>query len=130
MFFFYLYGAHRDLHVLTPSFPTRRSSYLPHVARARARGNDDPRLRQPRRPGSRVGARGGNRDPPALLDPQLRRADEAVAPAETLGNRPLLVRRSLCDRRNAAPLRGRRRGGHGAPLPPHPHPPVTTGRRP
>src|SRR3546814_19488899 len=27
-FFFYLYGAHRDLHVLTHSFPTRRSSDL------------------------------------------------------------------------------------------------------
>src|SRR3546814_20391995 len=28
MFFFYLYGDHRDLHVLTPSFPTLRSSDL------------------------------------------------------------------------------------------------------
>src|SRR3546814_19327876 len=27
-FFFYVYGHHRDLHVLTPSFPTRRSSDL------------------------------------------------------------------------------------------------------
>src|SRR3546814_8767842 len=27
-FFFYRYGDHRDLHVLTHSFPTRRSSYL------------------------------------------------------------------------------------------------------
>src|SRR3546814_2170876 len=27
-FFFYGYGDHRDLHVLTPSFPTRRSSDL------------------------------------------------------------------------------------------------------
>src|SRR3546814_18394446 len=27
-FFFYGYGDHRDLHVLTHSFPTRRSSYL------------------------------------------------------------------------------------------------------
>src|SRR6056297_539602 len=27
-FFFYWYGAHRDLHVLTHSFPTRRSSDL------------------------------------------------------------------------------------------------------
>src|SRR3546814_12709997 len=31
-FFFYLYGAHRDLHVLTHSFPTRRSSDLPSRA--------------------------------------------------------------------------------------------------
>src|SRR3546814_18859358 len=29
LFFFYLYGYHRDLHLLTPSFPTRRSSDLP-----------------------------------------------------------------------------------------------------
>src|SRR3546814_3770242 len=28
MFFFYLYGDHLDLHVLTHSFPTRRSSDL------------------------------------------------------------------------------------------------------
>src|SRR3546814_6941882 len=28
LFFLYLYGAHRDLHVLTHSFPTRRSSDL------------------------------------------------------------------------------------------------------
>src|SRR3546814_9466455 len=28
MFFFYRYGDHRDLHVLTHSFPTRRSSDL------------------------------------------------------------------------------------------------------
>src|SRR3546814_18853547 len=28
VFFFYLYGDPRDLHVLTHSFPTRRSSYL------------------------------------------------------------------------------------------------------
>src|SRR3546814_1076160 len=28
MFFFYSYGAHRDLHVLTHSFPPRRSSDL------------------------------------------------------------------------------------------------------
>src|SRR3546814_8398350 len=28
MFFFYCYGDHRDLHVLTHSFPTRRSSDL------------------------------------------------------------------------------------------------------
>src|SRR3546814_17848021 len=28
VFFFYLYGDHRDLHVLTHSFPTRRSSEL------------------------------------------------------------------------------------------------------
>src|SRR3546814_8261042 len=27
-FFFYVYGDHRHLHVLTHSFPTRRSSYL------------------------------------------------------------------------------------------------------
>src|SRR3546814_18012872 len=27
-FFFYCYGVHRDLHLLTPSFPTRRSSDL------------------------------------------------------------------------------------------------------
>src|SRR3546814_7209139 len=29
LFFFYLYGDHRDLHVLTHSFPTRLSSDLP-----------------------------------------------------------------------------------------------------
>src|SRR3546814_18130324 len=29
LFFFYGYGDHRDLHVLTHSFPTRRSSDLP-----------------------------------------------------------------------------------------------------
>src|SRR3546814_194150 len=57
---------------------------------------------------------------PAPPAPPLRRADEAVAPAETLGNRRLLVRRSLCDRRNAAPLRGRRRGGDGRAVPAHP----------
>src|SRR3546814_18177868 len=28
VFFFYLYGDHRDLHLLTHSFPTRRSSDL------------------------------------------------------------------------------------------------------
>src|SRR3546814_14813306 len=28
IFFFYVYGDHRDLHVLTHSFPTRRSSDL------------------------------------------------------------------------------------------------------
>src|SRR3546814_9279581 len=35
IFFFYGYGAHRELHVLTHSFPTRRSSDLyppPHLA--------------------------------------------------------------------------------------------------
>src|SRR3546814_17720338 len=32
LFFFYRYGDHRDLHVLTHSFPTRRSSDLPYAA--------------------------------------------------------------------------------------------------
>src|SRR3546814_18303601 len=31
-FFFYCYGAHRELHVLTPSVPTRRSSDLASIA--------------------------------------------------------------------------------------------------
>src|SRR3546814_19537400 len=40
-FFFYLAGDPRDLHVLTPSFPTRRSSYLdpPEHAKYRAFAN-------------------------------------------------------------------------------------------
>src|SRR3546814_3043808 len=32
VFFFYGYGDHRDLHVLTHSFPTRRSSDLRHAS--------------------------------------------------------------------------------------------------
>src|SRR3546814_15348987 len=32
MFFFYCYGDHRDLHVLTHSFPTRRSADLARIA--------------------------------------------------------------------------------------------------
>src|SRR3546814_1687161 len=39
MFFFYLNGHHRDLHVRTPSFPTRRSAdlLLPSCVRATTR---------------------------------------------------------------------------------------------
>src|SRR3546814_12949448 len=40
-FFFYGYGDHRDLHVLTHSFPTRRASDLPvSVSRRRQPGAD------------------------------------------------------------------------------------------
>src|SRR3546814_9311567 len=35
-FFFYVYGYHRDLHVLTLSFPTRRSSDLGQTLAPRA----------------------------------------------------------------------------------------------
>src|SRR3546814_10032997 len=35
-FFFYCYGDHRDLHVLTHTFPTRRSSDLQYAAELRA----------------------------------------------------------------------------------------------
>src|SRR3546814_21103479 len=60
VFFFELYGDHRDLHVLTHSFPPRRSSYLapsaPDRARRRGQGNGrrPPYLRRGRRrPGAR-----------------------------------------------------------------------------
>src|SRR3546814_9320857 len=36
MFFFECYGDHRDLHVLTHSFPTLRSSDLRHAAQLRS----------------------------------------------------------------------------------------------
>src|SRR3546814_14620436 len=38
LFFFYVYGDHRDLHVLTHSFPTRRSSDLVPVRAFTAAG--------------------------------------------------------------------------------------------
>src|SRR3546814_18758747 len=57
LFFFKLYGDHRDLHVLTPSFPTRRSSDLKaeavavgaEAARWRREIGGGPRIRRPRR---------------------------------------------------------------------------------
>src|SRR3546814_6772259 len=51
LFFFYCHGAHRDLHALTHSFPTRRSSDLraaPAPARCCARRHA-PASRRPRR---------------------------------------------------------------------------------
>src|SRR3546814_9816854 len=41
VFFFYGYGDHRDLHVLTHSFPTRRASDLLGVTGVRRRGVGD-----------------------------------------------------------------------------------------
>src|SRR3546814_15435906 len=40
LFFFYLYGDHRDLHVLPHSFPTRRSSVLAWRQWYRAQGRE------------------------------------------------------------------------------------------
>src|SRR3546814_15797992 len=42
-YFFYCYGNHRDLHVLTHSFPTRRSSELRGTCVAQGEPPDDDR---------------------------------------------------------------------------------------
>src|SRR3546814_11164550 len=52
-FFFSLFGDHRDLHVLTPSFPTRRSSDLATMPRRSASGANASTRRWPPR-GSRL----------------------------------------------------------------------------
>src|SRR3546814_13607820 len=50
-FVFYCYGEHRDIHVLTPPFPTRRASALP-------RSSPPPPERGVRRGGRRVSSSG------------------------------------------------------------------------
>ena len=54
--------------------------------------------------------------PPALLDAQLCRRAQALAPAAALGDRRLLGRGGLCRRRDAAPVARRRGGGDGRAL--------------
>src|SRR3546814_2214752 len=77
VFFFIVYGSHRDLHVLSLSFPTRRSSdlepyhrhaYRAHAVHTRDRGGDR-RLGAPRPEAARrscpAGAGAPDRDPEA-----------------------------------------------------------------
>src|SRR3546814_2586978 len=66
MFFFKEYGDHRDLHVLTPSFPTRRSSDLHIHAEAVVAVDED-------RPCADLG-NGADRRPEGI-----RRGDDLVA---------------------------------------------------
>src|SRR3546814_14222946 len=55
LFFFYCCGDHRDLHVLTHSFPTRRSSDLPdHLGRAGQQQRVAAREVDEKKPGARI----------------------------------------------------------------------------
>src|SRR3546814_8299544 len=64
LFFFYCYGHHRDLHVLTHSFPTRRSSDRPVEQRGGKR----------RRPACSARCVGRHQPPPGHVERRLRTA--------------------------------------------------------
>src|SRR3546814_20432888 len=72
-FFFYGYVDHRDLHVLTHSFPTRRSSDLEIGGRAQSMLPAGAAARLMRRPAARPG--NGPASPPAIrAAPEIGRA--------------------------------------------------------
>src|SRR3546814_3149331 len=74
LFFFELYGDHRDLHVLTHVFPTRRSSCLQYIAFGDRSGwiggNDDSANRFPQ-PAVRHSDHGCLPHPRMLLDDEF-----------------------------------------------------------
>src|SRR3546814_18090225 len=94
-----------------PPRSTRTDTLFPYTTLFRSRGNDDSRLGEHQGPRPHPRPRGGDHHPPALFDAELCRIVEAVAAAQTLGDRRLLGRGGLRDRRDAAALFGRRGGG-------------------
>src|SRR3546814_14308802 len=109
-----MYVAHLDLHVLTLSSPTRRSSYLPAgiplAVQAVVRSGPALRLRCRRRAADR-------RPRPPAAGRRCRR----VA-ADSRRRPPPVARRGPRDSQ-PPPLPPQLRPGHSAPLPPPPPPP-------
>src|SRR3546814_2742927 len=105
VFFFECTGDHRDLHVLTHSFPTRRSSDL---LEALARAGDGPGFVQAL--DARLflaAARGGQRDGDVLVDVrQVADPDAADLLAAELHVRAVVERHALADTRAAVAAPG------------------------
>src|SRR3546814_3191062 len=98
-----MYGCHRDLHVLTHSFPTRRSSDLPWIA--------ETRFEHPRGAGEKAERR--ERRMVGGVPPQMPFVDAVVA----AGHGPLRSRRQSILRQRLRPrLRARRSEEHTSEL--------------
>src|SRR3546814_11011802 len=81
-FFFSLYADHRDLHVLTHSFPTRRSSDLPWSLKAIAEASS-PSSMQNFGPEATRCFNGRTRSPVASLTPRMRGSLDRAAMVST-----------------------------------------------
>ena len=107
--------------------------HRPPAARPRPRGDADPRLGHASPADPPIAARGRDRPPPALFDLALSGCGQARAAPTAKRDRRFLGRAGLRAGRDAAPLQGRRGGGHGLAQPGHPqrpggHVPARRGR--